>query len=128
DGACVHDPITTVIADQPEGVAACPGGSATFRGRGVPDGAGPHYQWKKNGVSVGTDSPTLTLTGLALADNNAQITVVVTGACASTTSQTAVLTVFSSAASCAGGGNGYEAPNGASDLAKQTPAPCKSTE
>jgi YD repeat-containing protein len=128
DGACVHDPITTSIQDQPEGVAVCPGGSATFRVRGVSDGSTLHYQWKKNGVNVGADSPTLTLTGLSAADNNAQITVVVTGSCAGTTSQAAALTVFSSAASCAGGGNGYEAPNGASKVSALSPSPCQSKE
>ncbi|HJQ96701.1 MAG TPA: DUF6531 domain-containing protein, partial [Candidatus Polarisedimenticolaceae bacterium] len=116
DGICAHDPLATVIADQPDDVAVCPGGSATFRVRGAPDGAGPHYQWKKNGVAVGTDSPTLTLTGLAPGDDNVQITAVVSGACAPTTSSTAILTVFPSAISCSGGGNGYEAPNGATSI------------
>src|SRR5580765_7450020 len=115
DGACVHDAISAGIDAPPDDVAVCPGGSATFRVRGIPDGSTLHYQWKKDGANVGIDSPALTLAGLAPADNNAKITVVVTGACAPVTSPPAIVTVFPSTASCSGGGNGYEAPNRAGD-------------
>jgi len=117
DGVCVHDPVTTAVSLPPQSVAACPGEDAHFSVRGVPDGSTLHYQWKKNGSNVGTDSPALTLASVALADNGAQITCVVTGACPSTASAPATLTVFGTAASCAGGGSGYEAPNDASSLA-----------
>ena len=56
-------------------------------------GTGLHYQWKKNGVNVGTDAASYSLTTVA-GDDGAAITVVVSGACSpAATSTAAVLTV-----------------------------------
>ena len=70
DGACVHDPVRTAILEAPQGTAVCPGETALFTVRGVPDGSTLHYQWKKNGFNVGTDSATTSsivcLQGIAL--------------------------------------------------------------
>jgi len=56
------------------------------------------YQWKKQvgqdpAVNVGTNSPTLTLSNVQVADNGALITVDVTDSCGTVTSPAAVLTV-----------------------------------
>ncbi len=59
--------------------------------------------------------------GVAAGDNGAAITCTVTDGCASQTTAAAVLTVFSSAVSCSGGGSGQEAPGGASSLCYDPP-------
>ena len=113
DGACAHDALAPLIQAQPASAAACPGEAAAFTIRASGQGT-LHYQWKKGAVNVGTDSPTLAFS-VAGADNAAQITCSVTDTCSTTSSAAATLTVFATAASCSGGGNGLEAPNGASD-------------
>ncbi|HVT72847.1 MAG TPA: immunoglobulin domain-containing protein, partial [Lacunisphaera sp.] len=56
-------------------------------------GTGPfHYQWRRNGVNVGTDSATLDFPNPTVADAGAY-TVVITNGNGSTTSATATLTV-----------------------------------
>jgi hypothetical protein len=55
--------------------ATCSGTSVTFTATPINGGAAPSYQWKKNNVNVGTNSPTYTLTGLV---NNDQIRCVMT--------------------------------------------------
>lgn len=57
----------------------CEGTSVTFTANPVNGGATPTYQWKKNNVNVGTNSPTYTLTGLK---NNDQIKCVMTSSIA----------------------------------------------
>jgi hypothetical protein len=51
-----------------------------------------HYQWKKDGTNIGTDSDTLSFVTV-IGDNGAQITCVVTDDNGSTTSNAATLTV-----------------------------------
>lgn len=55
--------------------ATCSGTSVTFTATPINGGTSPSYQWKKNNVNVGTNSPTYTLTGLV---NNDQISCVMT--------------------------------------------------
>jgi hypothetical protein len=46
----------------------CSGGSATYTAAITNGGTIPVYQWRKNGVNVGTNSATLSMTGLVLGD------------------------------------------------------------
>lgn len=57
----------------------CEGSSVTFTANPVNGGLTPTYQWKKNNVNVGTNSPSYTLTGLK---NNDQIKCVMTSSIA----------------------------------------------
>ena len=57
----------------------CDGTSVTFTANPVNGGATPTYQWKKNNVNVGTNSPTYTLAGLK---NNDQLKCVMTSSIA----------------------------------------------
>jgi Secretion system C-terminal sorting domain/Ig-like domain CHU_C associated len=57
----------------------CDGTSVTFTANPVNGGATPSYQWKKNNVNVGTNSPIYTLSGLK---NNDQIKCVMTSSIA----------------------------------------------
>jgi hypothetical protein len=57
----------------------CEGTSVTFTASPVNGGATPSYQWKKNNVNVGTNSPAYTLTGLK---NNDQIKCIMTSSIA----------------------------------------------
>lgn len=81
------------IVTQPQSVTVADGADATFSV--VADGTAPlHYEWRKNGVVVGSDSPTLTLVAVAFADNGATIGVTVSNASASVAmSSVALLTV-----------------------------------
>jgi gliding motility-associated-like protein len=78
------------ISDQPDNVTVCSGGNATFTV--VASGGDLTYQWRRNGVNVGSNSPTLSLTGVtpAMAGN---YTVFVSNTCGNVTSAIAVLTV-----------------------------------
>ncbi len=114
NGLCLHEAAPPELLRQPKATAACHGGSARFWV--VAQGTGAlSYQWRKNGLPVGVNSPLLTLSGLSAAgDHGASITLDVTDGCGTLTSETAALTVFANPASCAGGLDGQEAPNGAS--------------
>ncbi|MCW5920777.1 MAG: hypothetical protein KIS77_00390 [Saprospiraceae bacterium] len=77
------------------GNTICPGTSVTFTAIPTNGGATPSYQWKKNGLDVGTNSNTYTDAGLA---NGDQISVVLTSSapCANpltATSNTITMTV-----------------------------------
>lgn len=69
-----HNPPAPTIAQQPSSQMACPGGAAVFQVAAT--GQGPlSYWWMKdgqglndNGHYVGTDSPTLTISGITVAD------------------------------------------------------------
>jgi len=71
-------PIPVILSD-PVGAPAQCGGNAMF----VINAAGPNlsYQWKKGGGNVGTNSATLTLTGVTFADDGAIITCDVSNQC-----------------------------------------------
>jgi len=76
-------PSVTIGATQ---TTLCPGTSVTARATPVNGGASPSYQWKKNGVDVGTDSVYYTDT---LLFNNDVISCVVISDAACVTSDTA---------------------------------------
>jgi hypothetical protein len=82
------------ITDQPDSQTVCVGQDAVFNV--VATGTEPlHYQWKKDGVYVGSDSSALTLYGVQLSDDGSEIWCEVTNGCGSqVTSSTALLTVF----------------------------------
>ncbi|MBN2561793.1 MAG: DNRLRE domain-containing protein, partial [Phycisphaerae bacterium] len=80
------------IHDQPGDVTVLEGESATFS-IGASGTGTLHYQWKKNGQPVGSDSPTLVLSSVAGSDDGAQITCQVTDDFGTVTSDTATLTV-----------------------------------
>ncbi len=78
------------ITDQPDNVTACSGQNATFTVAAT--GGDLTYQWKRDGVNVGTNSPTLTLNNITPA-NAGNYTVYISNSCGNITSATAVLTV-----------------------------------
>jgi YD repeat-containing protein len=112
-GVCVP-PIPPKFVHAPSSTAVCPGGTARFFAE-IEHEAGAHYAWTKNGLPVGFDSPVLELPSLSLADDGAQIRVTATDICTGQTGPPATLTVFSDTASCTGGLDGEEAPNGGGD-------------
>jgi hypothetical protein len=82
------------IAASP-GSTICSGASVTFTATPVNGGSTPSYQWKRNGVNVGTNSSTFTSSGLV---NNDTIRVVMTSSLicatpASVTSNNILMTV-----------------------------------
>jgi len=83
--------VSLAITQQPQPQTVLVGGTASFSvtATGTP---APNYQWKLNGVNVGTDSPELTLTGLRLVDTG-KVTVTLTNAAGTVTSTPATLTV-----------------------------------
>ncbi|MEE9296705.1 MAG: thrombospondin type 3 repeat-containing protein [Phycisphaerae bacterium] len=85
------------ITGQPQDTDVCVGDDATFTIAATASSGALHYQWKKDGTDVGTDSPTLTFTNLQDSDNGAQITCEVKDDCGTVTSNTATLGVFGDA-------------------------------
>jgi gliding motility-associated-like protein len=82
---------TKTITTQPLSRTLCVGDNATFTVAAT--GSNLHYQWKRGAANVGTDSPTLTINGVALTDAG-NYTCVVSGDCGGDlTSDVAVLTV-----------------------------------
>jgi hypothetical protein len=97
DGGTVpNQPQTApVIAVQPAIQYVKPGNAATFTV--VATGTGPlHYQWKRNGANVGSDSSSYTTLATTTADNGEKYLVVVSNAAGSVTSGEATLTVNAS--------------------------------
>ncbi|MDP5121446.1 MAG: hypothetical protein NWQ46_07625, partial [Spirosomaceae bacterium] len=83
-----------VISQQPQNASECEGNSVTFTVSATGEGT-LNYQWKKNGVDVGLNSNTLTISNLQSSDNNAQITCVITSnECDGITSTGATLSVI----------------------------------
>ncbi len=70
---CTTSSTPTIAISGP--TAFCNGGSATYTSTITNGGTAPVYSWKKNGITVGTNSSTVTLSGLILND---QITCVLT--------------------------------------------------
>ncbi|BDU75739.1 C10 family peptidase [Mesoterricola sediminis] len=69
---------TPTIAPAPASTEVKVGGTVTFTAGAT--GLGPlHFAWTRNGAPVGTDAPQYTLTGAALADDQASIGLRVTG-------------------------------------------------
>ena len=80
------------ISQNPVSQQKCPGSNVTFSVSASP--AGISYQWQKNEVNItGATSSQYTIENLSSADAGGY-RVVLTGACDSTTSQTATLTVY----------------------------------
>ena len=101
-----HPQDVTVYAGQDAGFSVAAAGSAPL-----------HYQWKKNGSVVGSDSSTLMLYSVQSADNGAQITCVVSNDCGTAASNAAILTVITIYTITASAGpNGSIVPNGAIDV------------
>ena len=86
---------STSISTQPAAASACPSGNATFTVVGAGQGT-LTYQWRKNGTNITGNATattsTLTLSGVSASDA-ADYTVVVTGGCGNTTSNTAAFTL-----------------------------------
>jgi len=83
-----------IVQDLPTAAYAYAGGNATLSI--MADGAPTlHYQWKKGASPVGSDSPTLTLTGLTTG-NSGNYSVTINNSYGSTNSATCLLTVLAS--------------------------------
>jgi hypothetical protein len=85
--------IGPTITSQPSSTTKFIGDTATFSVSATGTGT-LHYQWKKDGVNVGTDSSSYTTPILDFSYNNSVYTVVVTDDNGSTTSSNALLTVI----------------------------------
>jgi Divergent InlB B-repeat domain/Immunoglobulin domain len=83
--------VVPVITSQPANQTAPVGGSATFNVTAV--GTPPlSYQWRRNGIAVGQNSPTLNLTGITTTDSGTY-TVRVSNAAGAAPSELVTLTV-----------------------------------
>jgi len=83
------------ITQQPQNTGVCAlGDAATFTIAATSSEGTLHYQWKKNGVNVGTDNLTLMVNNVQAADHGAQITCEVTDDCGKVTSTAATLAVL----------------------------------
>jgi hypothetical protein len=81
-----------IITQHPQNVTVFEGQDAVFTVEAT--GTSPlHYQWKKNGANVGTDSSILTLYSVQLSDDGSQITCDVNNVCGVITSNIAILAV-----------------------------------
>ena len=86
--------VSTMIDLPPQDITICEGQDAVFDIAAT--GSEPlHYQWKKDGVDVGSDSSMLTLSNMQLADDGSEIWCEVTNACSTVVvSESAFLTVY----------------------------------
>jgi gliding motility-associated-like protein len=71
------------------GTTACEGNPLTFSATSVNTGLAPSYQWKKNGVNTGTNSPGYTSTTL----QNGDMLTCVVGGCVPATSNSITVTI-----------------------------------
>jgi hypothetical protein len=81
----------TVISSQPSASTICQNNTANFAVSATGQGT-LTYQWKRDGVNVGTNSSSLSVSN-AQSANAGSYTVEITGGCGTTTSNAAVLTV-----------------------------------
>lgn len=87
----VH-PAGPSIRTQPHDLTVVAGTDATFTVEAY--GTAPmHFQWKRNGINVGTDSASYTVSNTVLGDDGDQFSVTVTNAIGSSPSSTATLHV-----------------------------------
>ena len=88
----VATPTTPAVAVSATSTAICVGQSVTFTALPTNGGTSPTYQWKVNGVNVGTNNASYTSTSLNNGDN---VTVVMTtsAACSSTPTATSAPTI-----------------------------------
>jgi hypothetical protein len=73
----------TAIVTPPSSQTACEGAVGPVNFSVVAEGVNLHYQWKVNGVNVGSDSPNLSYDPSALANGAYPVRVDVTGTCGS---------------------------------------------
>ncbi len=86
-------PVAPSITTQPVAVSVLAGATATFSVAATGSGT-LAYQWRRNGADIaGANAASYTTGALALADNGAQFSVVVSNSVGSATSNTALLTV-----------------------------------
>ena len=76
----------------PQNQTVCEGADATFSISAIGSGT-LSYQWKKNGVNIGTNAATLTLSNVQVIDNQAKITCEITAECGNITSNEVILTI-----------------------------------
>src|SRR2546427_11996758 len=87
-------PVPPSITTQPASQTVTAGQTATFTVAAT--GTAPlSYQWQKNGLPIGANSPSYTTPTTTTNDNGAQFTVVVSNSAGSATSNAATLTVNS---------------------------------
>lgn len=91
-GATTGEP---VITTQPLNTGVTEGQSAHFSVTATGD-APLSYQWKRNGVNVGSDSPSVTIPVTTMSDSGDRFSVVVSNAAGQTQSTEAILTVYAS--------------------------------
>lgn len=91
--AIVYDELPLpVFVYQPTTQISPVGGSVTFNGLGTGTGT-VHYQWTRGGSNVGTDSPSITFSGLKQSDSGAAIAVTITDNNGSVTSSTVFIAI-----------------------------------
>lgn len=93
----LNPPAAPAITQQPAQQTVYAGQTATFNISATTSGGTLHYQWKKNGSNVGTDSSSYTTPATTISDNLSIYTCVVTDDNGSTTSAGAYLVVLGSA-------------------------------
>lgn len=90
-------PLGPVVDTPPQSTTVYRGQTANFTVSATTSGGTLHYQWKDDGVNVGTDSSSYTTAATVLGDNGAQITCDVTDDNGTTVSSAATLTVLQAA-------------------------------
>ncbi|MBE0641381.1 MAG: hypothetical protein IH599_05050, partial [Bacteroidales bacterium] len=100
------------ITQQPLSQTVCTGVDVTFSVTADANGVGLNYQWRHNGVNVGTNSPTLTITGVTTA-NAGNYDVLMTGqsgyTCGSAQTAVAILTIHEDGTIALSSGPGTDA-------------------